>query len=273
MVRWKAARAATSITFAAWATTACFASKSDVDQLRDEVNTVRTENSTADSMRAMQMAQILSSLRAVNDTLAALNVRVTRVRAESQSAMRDISNQILQLQEASGQSQQRIQEMRATFEQRMRAMAPPPPAPPVTGAVSGTVPDTTRPVADAPGPNELFQIGRDQLARGANSAARAAFADLLARYPDSELAADAQFFLAEALAGEKKPLAADSAYATVVTKYPTSIRAPTALYKRGVAQQRAGRTTAAKRMFNDVIRLYPDSDEAALARERLRALS
>ncbi len=266
---WRAARAAAGVTFAALVTTACFASKTDLDQLRDEVNTVRAENSAADSARAMQMAQILSALRAVNDTLASLNVRVTRVRSESQSALRDISNQILQLQEASGQSQQRIQEMRAAFEQRMRAMTPPSPPP----VANGTAPDTTRPVQDAPGPNELFQMGRDQLSRGGNSAARAAFADLLARYPDSELAPDAQFFLAEALAGEKKAAAADSAYATVVTKYPTSLRAPTALYKRGVAAQRAGRTTTAKRTFNDVIRLYPESDEAALARERLRAMT
>lgn len=264
-----AARAAAGVTFAALATTACFASKTDLDQLRDEVNTVREENSAADSVRAMQMAQILSTLRAVNDTLGSLNVRVTRVRSESQSGMRDLANQILQLQEATGQSQQRLQEMRAALEQRNRVAPPPPPPPPANG---GT-PDTTSPAPDSPGPNELFQMGRDQLARGGNSAARAAFADLLARYPDSELAADAQFFLAEALAGEGKAAAADSAYATVVTKYPTSLRAATALYKRGVAQQRAGRTTAAKRTFNDVIRLYPESDEAALARERLRAMS
>jgi tol-pal system protein YbgF len=97
--------------------------------------------------------------------------------------------------------------------------------------------------------------------------------DFLAKYPDSELAPDAQFYLAEALAGEGKAAAADSAYAKVVTKYPSSLRAPTALYKRGVAQQKVGKTASAKRTFNELIRLYPESDEAALARERLRAIS
>lgn len=254
----------------ALSTTACFASRSDIDQLRDEINTVRAENSAADSVRAMQMAQILSTLRSVNDTLASLNTRVTRVRAESQSGIRELHDRVMQVQEATGQSQARLQEMRAAIEQRNRTA--PPPASPPSQAIPGR-PDSTPAVTDAPGPNELFQIGRDQLARGGNSAARAAFQDLLARYPESELAADAQFFLAETLAAEGKGAAADSAYATVVNKYPSSLRAATALYKRGVAQQKAGRTTTARRTFNDVIRRFPESDEAALARERLRGMS
>jgi tol-pal system protein YbgF len=265
----RAAKAAAVATFAAMATTGCFASKSDLDQLRDEVNTVRAETSAADSVRAMQMVQILSTLRAVNDTLAALSTRVTRVRAESQSGTRDLHDQLVQVQEVTGQSQQRLQEMRAAIDQRNRTAAPPPAPPPATSAA----PDTSRPAADAPGPNELFQIGKDQLARGANSAARAAFTDLLARYPESDLAADAQFYLAESLAAEGKSAAADTAYATVGTKYPTSLRAATALYKRGVSQQKARRTTTAKKTFNEVIRLFPESDEAALARERLRGMT
>jgi tol-pal system protein YbgF len=218
------------------------------------------------------MVQLLSTLRAVNDTLAALSTRVTRVRAESQSGMRDLHDQLVQLTEATGQSQQRIQEMRAALEQRSRAVPPPAPSP-VPTDTTGAKSDSTQPATDAPGPNELFQIGRDQLARRGYSAARAAFADLLSRYPDSELAPDAQFYLAEALAGEGEAAAADSAYATVVTKYPSSLRAATALYKRGVAQQKGGKPATAKRTFNELIRLFPESDEAALARERLRAMS
>jgi len=256
------------VVFALVATTGCFASKSELDQLRLEMNTVRDESSAADSMRAVQMAQILSTLRSVNDTLAALSTRVTRVRAESQSGMRDLHDQVVQLQEATGQSQQRLQEMRAAIDQRNRAVAPAPPPP-----APGAAPDTTPAVAEAPGANELFQIGKDQLGRRAFAAARSAFTDLLTRFPDSELAADAQFYLAESLAGEGKTASADTAYATVVSKYPTSLRAATALYKRGISQQKAGRTATAKKTFNDVIRLFPESDEAALARERLRAMS
>ncbi len=272
MAGMKAATSATLVAVAAFSQGACFASKNDVAQLRDEMNQMRNESASVDSVRAIQMVQLLSSLRSVNDTLAAINTRITRVRAESQSGLRDMGQQLVQLQEATGQSQARIQEMRAQIEARNRVVAPPPPPPPSA--------DTTRrdtvnvqPEDQGPGPNELFQLGRDQLARGANSAARAAFADFLAKYPESELAADAQFYLAEALSAEGKTSAADTAYATVVKKYPQSLRAATAMYKRGVAQQKGGKTATARKTFNDLIKMFPESDEAALARERLRAMS
>jgi len=270
MYRWRSAAVAPIAALFAMSATGCFATKSDFNQLRDEIATVRAETATVDSVRAMQMVQLLSTLRALNDTITELSTRLTRVRAETQSGIRDIGTRVLQVQEASGQSQQSIREMRAALEQRNRT---PPPAPPPSPSSTPGVPDTTPPVVEEPGPNELFQLGRDQLARGGFTAAQAAFRDLLSKYPDSELAADAQFYLAESLAGGGKAAAADSAYATVVTKYPTSLRAATALYKRGVSQQKAGRTATAKRTFNEVIRLFPESDEAALARERLRGMS
>jgi TolA-binding protein len=44
------------------------------------------------------------------------------------------------------------------------------------------------------------------------------------------------------------------------------------LYKRGVLAQGARRTTTAKRLYNELIQKYPSSDEAELARERLRVM-
>jgi tol-pal system protein YbgF len=251
--------------------TACMATRTDIDQLRDEINTVRAESASADSLRAVQLVQVLRAVREMSDTLATLATRINRVRAESEGALRDVRRGIVQMQDVAGQSQQRLQEMKATLEERTRARSVPasPPAPGDT-----TTPRVDSAVVDSgPGPNQLFRIGRDQLTRGANSSARAAFADLLAKYPQSELAADAQFFIAEAYAAEGKAAAADSAYAAVLTNYPSSPRASTSLYKRAVAAQRAGRTTTARRLFNDLIKQYPDSDEAELARERLRAMS
>jgi len=57
----------------------------------------------------------------------------------------------------------------------------------------------------------------------------------------------------------------------VVAQYPNSQRAATALYKRGVIAQQAGRNADARRHLNAVVSRFPNSDEAALARDRLRA--
>jgi tol-pal system protein YbgF len=253
---------------AAFMLAGCFASVAQLDELRHDVNTQRAEADANDSVRAMQLVEILTTLRNVTDSISLFSTRLNRMRAESQSDMRALKQDVSAIQATTGQSQERLQQLRAQIEQRNRQSSPP--------AASVTSPADTvnksAPPTGAPGPNELFQIGKDQLTRGGNSAARAAFTDFLQRFPDSELAADAQFYIAESYAAEASNGAADSAYAVVVSKYGESPRAPTALYKRGVIAQTAGRTTAAKRLYNDLIKRYPDSDEAELARERLRVL-
>ena len=270
---------AASVALFAIAASGCFASTAQLDEVRDDVSATRAEAAVSDSVRATQLVQILSTLRDVSDSISALSQRITRLRAETQADVRGMRQQVSEILEVTGQSESRLRELRREIDARIKATAPapaPPPAPPP--AQSGdTIPvanasPPAAPVEDAPPAEELYRIGRDQLTRGGNSAARAALSDLLKRYPDSELAADAQFLIAEAYSADRSVARADTAYAAVVSRYPDSPRAPTALYKRGVMAQTARRTTTAKRLYNELIQKYPSSDEAELARERLRIL-
>lgn len=209
----------------------------------------------------------------MNDSIASLSQRMTRIRAETQADVRGMRQEVNQILEVSGQSERRLKELRDQVDARNRQPQAPATSPPAVIVPGDTVTAIVTPVETEPGPSELLQIGRDQLTRGGNRAARAAFSDLLTKYPQSEYAADAQFYLAESYAAEKNRVAADSAYARVVSTYPDSPRAPTALYKRGVMAQTAGRRIAARRLFNELVAKYPSSDEAELARERLRVLT
>ena len=258
----------------------CFASTAQLDEVRDDVSTARAESATADSVRAVQLVQILSTLRDLEDSIGALNQRMTRLRAETQADIRGMRQTVSQIAEVSGQSEARLKELRSQIDSRIKQVPPSPaPASPPADTLAPAPQTTTAPQTASPPPaeegpdaEELYRIGRDQLTRGGNSAARAALADLLKRFPDSELAPDAQFLMGEAYSAERNVAAADSAYSIVVTKYPDSPRAPTALYKRGVLAQGARRTTTAKRLYNELIQKYPSSDEAELARERLRVM-
>ena len=254
------------------ASTGCFASTSQLDEVRDDVSSTRAEAAASDSVRATQLVQILSTLRDLNDSISALSQRITRVRAETQADVRGIRQTVNQIAEVSGQSEARLKELRSQIDTRIKQVPPPAAPAPTPDTVTQVPASPSAPANDAPGAEELYRIGRDQLTRGGNSAARSALLDLLKRFPESELAADAQFLVGESYAAEGTTAAADSAYATVVSKFPDSPRAPTALYKRGVMAQTARRTTTAKRLYNELIQKYPSSDEAELARERLRVL-
>lgn len=245
-------------------TGACFATRSDMRVLQGDILNFRTEAARADSARARQVAAVAAALGTVADSVRATSDRLARFQGDTRGDVRAIQQQLLQIQELTGQSQRRLQELRAEMESRAQQPVAPP--------VSATPGDTTNaaPVQAAPGPNQLYQLAYDQLRRGSYSAARAGFEELLRLYPTSELAPDAQINIAESHAAEGTNSAADSAYAAVVAKYPRSPRAATALYKLALSMARQGRRPDARSAMDRVVREYPQSDEADLAREWLR---
>jgi tol-pal system protein YbgF len=259
------------------ATGACFATQSDVRVLQTDVQTLRQEQARKDSTMLRALEEVMVSLRHQNDSLRALSERLTRTSGDVRGDLYQINQQLLQVQELTGQSQRRLQELRSSIEARQQeaAQAMPTPAPPrdtVRDTVrAGAAPAAAAP-AGAPGPNQLFQSSLDQLRRGSPGSARRGFEELLRLYPTSDLAGEAQFYLGESFAAEGNAGAADTAYATVVTKYAQSARAPTALYKRALLLQQRGNIALARTALNDLVRRYPRSDEAQLARDRLRTM-
>ena len=285
----------------ALAAAGCFATRTDVQILQNDISTLRTETSQRDSTRAAQLDRVISTLGGVNDSLRAISTRVSKFQADVQGDLYQMGQQLITIQELTGQSQRRLQELRAGLEERAgtgapmgvapvgpSTSAPPPSAPaaapsrlpaaapavpaPATAAASGAAAGGTAPPAGGPGPNQLYQLSLDQLRRGSAGAARSGFEELLRQYPTSDLAPDAQFYVAESWASSGNNAAADSGYVLVTTRYPQSSRAPTALSKHALILLQAGRTAEGRDALDQVVRKYPRSDEAELARERLRAL-
>ena len=253
----------------ALATGACFATRSDVRILQDDLTNFRAAQQKADSARAAQISQIVRMLGEVNDSLRSTNSHVSRWQANAQGDLRNIQEQLVQIQELTGASQQRLIDLRQQMEERNAQTAPSPVAPAAPGDTSKpAVPTATQPAP--PGPATLYKLAFDQMSRGSYGTARSGFQDLLGQYPTSDLAPDAQYYIGETLQAEGNTTAADSVFSVVVTKYPNAPRAATALYKHGLFLQKAKRDREARQAFQTVIDKYPRSDEAALAREQLR---
>ena len=239
----------------------CLASKGDVALLQGELRTMRDASAQMDAVQRARFDQVLAQIVRANDSVRALSVRLAKLQGDVQNDHYEMNRQILQIQELSGQSQRRLQELRASLEERSQA-----PANPVPG-------DTMmRPAPAGPGPAQLFQSSLDQLRRGSTRVARSGFEDLLQRYPTYEDAPEAMVYIAETYAAERNQVAADSVYGLVIQRYPRSAKAATALYKRALSMKSAGQTAAARAAFDRIIREFPGSDEATLAREQLRSI-
>jgi tol-pal system protein YbgF len=166
----------------------------------------------------------------------------------------------------SGQSEQRLRDMRATLEEKKQQQQDAAAVP--DSALSGAVAAPN----SGPGPLQLLQAGRDQLLKGGNASARSAFSELIKKYPKSEYVPEAMFYMAQAYAAERNTDAADAEYAALITRFPNSPRVPTAMYKRALQLQAAKKTAQAKKLYQDIIKRFPRSDEAALADERLQSI-
>jgi tol-pal system protein YbgF len=251
------------------ASTGCFASKTDFLKLQDEVAVTRASDLAADSAQREQMANVTRSLRALTDSLAALSRKLTAMRTATETDIVAMRQDIAQLQDLSGQSEQRLRDIRARLEEKAGATES---ATPSTTSGTATPADASPAGPAGPGPAQLLQAGRDQLVKGGNAAARSAFSELVAQYPNSEYAPEAIFYSAQSFAAERNPGAADSTYVVLIARFPNSPRVPTALYKRAQHMQSTRRTAQARSLYQEIIRRFPRSDEAALAEERLQAI-
>jgi len=241
-----------------------FATKSDMDNLQMQLIGARAGSNAADSVQRAYLVDMSRTIRSLNDSINALSKRVNAMRTANESDLAAMKEDISQLQDLSGQSERQLRDMRAAVEEKTSQTDVPPRT---DSAVS-----SAGPAAGGPGPGQLLQAGRDQLLKGGNVSARAAFGELISKYPKSDLVPEAMFYTAQAYAAERNADAADAEYASLITKYPTSPRVPTAMYKRALQMQASKKTAEAKRMFQDIIKRFPRSDEAALADERLQSI-
>jgi tol-pal system protein YbgF len=262
------------------ATGGCFATRGDVRILQGDIAATRAEllKNQLDQQEALLQTQRL--LQVASDSLTRVSARTVSIQGDVRGDMRAVREQLLQIQTLLGQSQATIARLRAELEARAVGPAVPAPGsgaptPPPSGGARGTTPPpaaTADTASAAPGPNQLYMNGRDQLLRGSTATARALFQELLTNHPQSDYAPDAQYWIAESLAKENNTAAADAAYAAVVTVYPTSTYAPRALYKRAQLVLKQGNTAQARQLFEQVVARYPRSDEADLAAETLKTL-
>jgi len=236
------------------------ATKGDVQMVQGEVSLLKAEMARRDSSRAAQLQQVILLQQQVMDSLSATRKTVAQVKGDVGSDLYNIQQQLVQLQELTGQSQQRLSELRTQLEARGEQLATSAPG------------DTSRPsTSQAASADQMYEASLAQLRRGSTSTARLGLREMLRVYPNSERAGDALYFIGQSFAAENTDSAA-AYYGQVVQRYPSSSRAASAQYNLGLLAERRKDSRKAREAYQKVVQRYPQSDEAALARDRLKAL-
>ena len=239
--------------------------KGDVRKVELQVQALRAEAARADSARMRDRDSLLVLLAGLERAAAAQQQALGTLRGELRTELHNVKQELALLQELTGQSQQRLSDLRRRIE------AQPPPSAPADSARTGT----TAPVGPSGNPagptaDQMYDVSYQQFRRGSLSTARVGFEEMLRVYPSHERAPDALFYIGETLARDN-PDSAATVYQLVVQRYASSTRAPGALYKLGLLAEQRGDRPAARQYFQRLVQSYPRSDEANLAREKLRA--
>ncbi len=230
--------------------------RSDVRRLEEQLTTMQDESDRRDSLLAAQLTQVMALQRQANDSLASVEASLLTFRGETLGQLYDVQKQLLQVQELTGLSSRRLNELRGELDARGQQLSG------VTPAAGG--PTSASAV-------QMYEASLQQLRRGSTGTARAGFRQFLDQYPTASEAPDALYFIGESFSTDA-PDSAAAYYTQVADTYPASPRAASALYRLGSMAESARDTAAARGYYQRLIAKYPTSNEAALARDRLKAL-
>jgi len=127
-----------------------------------------------------------------------------------------------------------------------------------------------------PTENEAFTLAKQKFDRGDHAGARNAFKEFLKKYPQSEMADNAIFWIGETYFYEKWYEKAILEYEKVITQYPKGDRVPSALLKQGISFYLHGETQkddkfkkTAIGVMKELIDKYPKTNEATIAAKKL----
>ncbi|MEO8636258.1 MAG: tetratricopeptide repeat protein [Gemmatimonadales bacterium] len=248
------------------------ASKGDLRRVEDQLLLSRGEQRRSDSARAEQLTQVVKGQQRIMDSLGAIGRGLGILDQQFQGMRGDVANdlvsiqqQLVQVQALTGQSQQRLTELQTQVEARSEQLSTLP------AVVDTGAPPSAAPVGNAPSAEQIYSTSLQQLRRGSPSTARMGFRELLRLYPTHARVPDATYFVGETYAAES-PDSATLYYGKVVEGFPQSPRAASALYKLGLLAERRKDLEGARGFYQRVVRDYARSDEAALARDRLKTL-
>jgi len=198
------------------------------------INGLEASISKQQQDRGSQVDQISGQIQALTDTMDELKVRLTK-----------LSKQLEDLQSA----QQSMAAQQAQAQQQQQA------------------------IAQAPAPDVLYNNALRDYNGGNNDLAIQEFNDYIKFYPNTDLAGNAYFYLAEIQykAGDYQKAIAN--YDLVLQNFPSGNKAAGAQLKKGFALIELGKTDDGTQELKHVIQRYPRTNEATQARERLRKLT
>ena len=243
------------------------AGEEDLAQLRQDVNTLSlaVHRSRGDTETVLGQLE-----RQTRDQTAEVQKQLAALQSRTETLSEDLARLGARVDELS----QRVENLsRQARGAPPPAAAPRPAPPPLRGA-------------SEPQPTDVYQTAYIDFSKGNYPLAIQGFREFLRRFPEADLAGNAQYWIGEAYFSLARGYAAqgqaDKAggaleqaiqeFRKVIVNYPRGEKVPTALYKEALALVELKQPSLAEARLQYLLDHFPQSEEAPLARDRLAAL-
>jgi len=251
----------------------------------------------SDESAQHDIAQLRQDLNAVNlavhrskgetDTVVGQLDRRTREQsAENTKQLQTLSARLDSLSAELNSLSARLDELAQRLDTLSRPAgggSPPRPSPPPVPTPS---PSGGGRSSGGPSAEESYKAAYLDFSKGNYSLAIASFREFVRRFPDAAQADGAQYWIGESYVASAHAAAtqgqADKAkealqqavqeYRKVFVNYPRGAQVPTALYKEALALEELKQVKLAQARLQYLVENFPQSQEAPLARERLKSL-
>jgi len=241
--------------------------QSQINELQDQLAQVKRSASSKEEVQSVnqRIADQTQMLLKSNATLVAKVDAIEDKMNNTQGGIEQTNYRLDRMVQQLTQAQHDIDDLKSAA---ARAAMPPSSTPGTPAITEVTVPAP----AGAEDPMQTYQAAYRDYQRGNYDLAIAGFRDFIVRNPNSDLADNAAYWIGESLFSQKKYREAIEQFDTVVTRYPQSDKVAGALLKKGYSYISLGERAQGVVQLQYVIHEHPNTQEAALARQRLKQL-
>lgn len=243
-------------------------SRQNTQKLESQVKT----STTGEKTLRQQTASLRAAVDQLNDDLRKLNGQFEEVefaskkqRSDVEALVAEVGSQLAVLTEMSNRNNERLVRIERylnleTAEKPGAKIKTASPVKPVT------------PAKKELSENEIYNRAKQAFDQGNSEEARKGFEELIKRYPKSDNADNAQFWIGEIYYREKWYEKAILEYQKVIENYPQGNKVPASLLKQGFAFLNLGDKANSRLILQELVRKYPNTNEAKIAAEKIKEL-
>jgi tol-pal system protein YbgF len=227
-----------------------------VEQLKTEVMLLQRQVTAMQETFNKTNGEMSTLIVQMSDNISAIR----RAQSSVSTSSTDTVTQVTAIGERMTATNQRLERLSEQFAQLKKLIEDIPKQPVIAQITPGN-------------PEQLFAAAYGDYSRGNYDLAFSEFKQYVETYPSSELADNAQYWIAEILYGQKKLPEAAFEFEKVAVVSPNGDKTPVALYKRGMILMELGNKDQAVVQFQAVIKNYPKSSEAELATQQVQQIA